>query len=436
MKVLQQRLYVIVLIGIVGVLVSACASPPLEVFLSPNPSFVTPKTQSQPTPQRQEPVYPQSSPTEQIIVQSDTRLGENRIVFQMSEALAEAQAHVHAGEARLQEQNPLEAIREFERARILIEEGVDPALQYVQQTAQIQGGMQILSDQRIQSIHNQRSEILGQINQAYDFRTMYGRQKELDQIDFLRESTKPTLQPVQVTQPQPSSRRIVEQRVEQQPASHGINWALLAQNIDPYINRFQQRHKEFHECLVRANQYFPTVTSILSTYGVPEDLAYVALIESGFQPSIESSSGDVGLWQLSRSIAQSYGLEVSSSRDERNDIQAATRVFAQYISYLHRKFGSWELAILGYEQGEQGLQNTLNRVGSYEIQAISQQSGRASEEREFLAKLAAAMTIARNPKAYGFNIDLPNISRQITVQVKKPTPAISVMTEPPVSTLY
>ncbi len=434
MKTLQQRLYLVVFIGTIVVIVSSCAPPPFEVFLSPNPDFEKSETQSEPVPQRQEPVYPVLSPAPDIFVWGDTLLGEDKIVSQLLETLAEAQAHVHAGEARLQEQNPLEAIREFERARILIEESVDPALQYIQQTARIQGGVNILSDQRIQSVQNRRLEMLSRINQAYDFQTLYTRQREVDRVNALRDQNKPVLQPVflsrEVNQPR-SSRLLLEQR----SVSLDIKLTLATEDINRYITRFQQRRGEFRECLIRANQYFPIVTPILSAHGVPEDLAYVALIESGFQPSVVASSGKAGLWQLPRSIALSYGLEVNSGKDERKDIEAATRAFARYISYLHRRFGSWDLAILGYEMGEQQLQNMVNQMGSYAIQDITQQLGRYPREREFLAKLAAVITIANNPRAYGFDVEIPNISGQMMTQTRNPS-VVPEMAELPGTTLY
>ena len=418
-------------------IVSSCAAPPLEVFLSPNPSFQEPGTQSESTPQRQEPVSPPISPapTRSIVVQSTTpRPHDDKIVAQVDEILAEAQAHVHAGEARLQEQNPLEAIREFEKARRLIEEDLEPTLQYIQQATRIQGGVNILSDQRIQSIQIQRMEMLARIEGAYDFQTLYLQQRDRDQIDALRSQNRPALQPVfldqRVSQPQLS--RLIE---KPRPVSSDMNLELFAEDTDRYIARFQQRHNDFRACLIRANQYFPIVTSILSSSGVPKDLAYVALIESGYQPSIVASSGEAGLWQFSRSLARSYGLEVSSQKDERKDIQASTRAFARYISRLKERFGSWELAILGYEMGEQSLQRMINRAGTYDLQGVKQSLGSSSRVQEFLAKLTAAMMIAKNPKAYGFDVSPSNASSQITVRTKKP--AVSPeMTELPGATLY
>jgi hypothetical protein len=436
MKILQTKLYVILFIGTLVLIVSACASPPLEVFLSPNPSFQESTSPSVAPQNREEPVYQPFSPTPVITVQRSTsRPAEDKIVLQLSETLGEAEAHVHAGEARLQEQNLLEAAQEFEQARTLIEEGVNPALQYIQQAAQTQGGVNILSEQRVQNIRTQRVELLSRINRAYDFQTMYAKQRESDRVRALREENKVMLRPVNI--PQTSSSRVfLEPRPKVQPFSGSLNLAQIvsSDDINRFIVRFQQRHNEFRACLERANQYFPTVTSILSAYGVPDVLAYVALIESGFQPSVESSSGKTGLWQLSRAVAQSYGLKVNSYNDERKAIEASTRTFAQYISNLYRKFGSWELAILGYEIGEQNLQNTISRVGSANLQDIQRYSGGYTREGELLSKLAAAITIANNPKAYGFDIELPNISGQITAQGNKSS--FSVMTEPPAATLY
>jgi membrane-bound lytic murein transglycosylase D len=131
---------------------------------------------------------------------------------------------------------------------------------------------------------------------------------------------------------------------------------------------------------VRANQYLPQVKAILTELGVPEDLAYIPLIESGYQPLVKSSSGQAGLWQLSPSIARSYGLIVTDVLDERLEVDASTRAFARHIFQLYRSTGSWDRAIASFSPAD-----------------------------NYLAQLTAGITIAKNPRAYGFSVDLPNI---------------------------
>ena len=174
---------------------------------------------------------------------------------------------------------------------------------------------------------------------------------------------------------------------------------------------------------------------MLAANGMPKDLAYLALLESGFQPAVTDPSGRAGLWQMSRSVAERYGLRISDQKDDRKDIEAATRAFARYMNDLHNRFGSWDLAILGYEMGEQRLQMVINQTGSYNIQAVRQQLGANSREGAFLAKFGAAILITKNPQAYGFDVALPNIaSHPAATQTRNP--AASLLTEPPSSTLY
>ncbi len=196
------------------------------------------------------------------------------------------------------------------------------------------------------------------------------------------------------------------------------------------------RAADFRSCLAQANQHFPQVTSILSQEGVPQELAYIALIESGYQPSARSSSGAAGLWQLSKSVARAYGLNTSSSSDERLSVTASTRAFARYIKDLQRRFGNWELAILGYHLGDNALRGAVNYVGSSDPQRIVAYS---SSARAYLSKFAASMMITNNPNAYGFDGALSNMSGQYVHHpsgVQYSENASVGMFEPPVVTLY
>lgn len=411
MKRIGKWIYTTSMIGMIVAIVLSCAPPPMRVFLSPNPEFETAPSQRGQLQQPQS-VMVQPAPSQSITTQQMFEPKTDRIVTQMLEALAEAQAHLHAGEARLQENNLLEGIREIELARRLIEEDFDPSLNYIQQLPKVQGGMSVLSDQRIQHIQTQRTELLARLNQAYDFQALYGKQQETDRINALRAQDTLVLKPLTIVQaPAPT--------LTQED-----------QEIDLYINLFQQRRTEFSAFLLRADQYFPIVTRILSSSGVPEELVFVALIESGFRSSL-SSQGRVGVWQLPRDVAQQYGLEVSSRKDERKDIEASTRAFAGYISSLYRRFGSWDLAVLAYDMGPQRLQQAINRAGTYQLQTVRKHLG---NEWALLAKLDAAKTIARNPQKYGFNTQLPNIAGPSVVQARKPVE--KVMMEPPAVLSY
>jgi soluble lytic murein transglycosylase-like protein len=422
---------------------------PFEVFLSPNPDFDAPDTQMQSyqvqpqtqsyqiQPQTRAIVQQPSVPTTQHMLIVPERPGQDMTVFtqQIDAALAEALAHTYAGEARLKENNIIEAVREFELARTIIENDVDPALQYIQQVPKVQGGASILSQQRIQAIETQRSDLLIRINRSYDFQALYEQQRQTDRVDALRAQNSPALQPVILNRQAPVTHPFtVRPSVYQLVPADPLNLMLSQEDITRYIHTFQQRRTTFQSYLLRANQYVPIVTSILSNYGVPQELAYVALIASGFQPTIKDSSGKVGLWQLSSSVAKRYGLDVNSKRDERKDVEASTRAFARYINDLYDRFGSWGLAIMAYEMGEQNLQRAINRAGSYDIYMVRRQVGTSSRAGTFLPKLAAAIEISRQPEEYGFTSS--SFYRSGTQQTHLKQSVATEMIEPPAATLY
>lgn len=435
------------LLGAVLFLASSCAPPSLEVFLSPNPSFEQPSA-SQAIYAQQQPVFTQPFTSASQFVTQPTvdqssavyasQSGDNRLVLQLNETMREAEALILSGEARLQEQNPLEAIREFERARLVLEQDVGPTLQYIEQQSTIQGGMGILSISEIQRLRSQQEILQARINQSYDFEALHKKQYVDEKVKTLRQMNSVKTQPVSVTGVPSSSRVLLQPRPisTMRPVASWFNVSWIpAEDIDRAIEQFQRRTKDFRNCLVRANQYFPQIASILRQEGVPQELAYIALIESGYQPSAHSSSGTAGLWQLSKSIARSYGLHISSSSDDRLSVAASTRAFARYVRDLHWRFGSWELAILGYHLGENALRKVVSYTGSADPQRIVEYS---SSARAYLSKFAASMIIANNPHAYGFDGPLFNMSSQYVHQtgVQYFENASAIMLEPPIGTLY
>ncbi len=380
--------------------------------MSPNPPFedyagTTSRVQQQTQPQTTIAV---AQPSAQAAV---TPSGQDvsYIIRQVDEAMAEATAHVYAGEARLQENNILEAIREFELARGLVERDIDPGMQYVQQIPKVQGDMNILSDQRLQSMQTQRRTILERITMSYDFQTLYQRQHNQDRVNSLREQSKPMFKPLVVESGpvvnsgtgSPGAQKVEIPNSDGYVIIEELPLVVPVQDVEWYIDKFQQHQSTFYSYLLRAQQYYPIVSSMLSSHGVPERLAYVGLVASGYQPSVkDAASGKVGLWQLSEDVAKRYGLQVDSKRDERKDIEASTTAFARYIRDLEQRFGSWDLAIMAYEMGEQELQRAINRAGVYDAEEVRLYVGKSSPEGAFLPKLAAAILIAEDPETYGF----------------------------------
>ncbi|WP_321309690.1 lytic transglycosylase domain-containing protein [Marinifilum fragile] len=169
--------------------------------------------------------------------------------------------------------------------------------------------------------------------------------------------------------------------------------------------------------LKRANRYFPIVEPILREQGVPEDFKYLALIESGFVPTIKSPAGAVGVWQFMSGTAKDYGLEISAEVDERYNIEKATVAACKYLKDSYKKYGSWTLVAASYNAGRRFVdkQLKLQDAGDYYDLLLGEETGR------YVFRILAIKMIMENPTAYGFKYresDLyPEIpTRKITIK--------------------
>ena len=110
---------------------------------------------------------------------------------------------------------------------------------------------------------------------------------------------------------------------------------------------------------------------VLREQGLPEDLIWVSLVESGFDPAIRSPAGAAGLWQLMPDGARIYGLVVDRWIDERLDPERSTDAAARYLADLHRRFGAWELALAAYNMGYGGLLAAIRKYNTNDYWELS-----------------------------------------------------------------
>ena len=173
-----------------------------------------------------------------------------------------------------------------------------------------------------------------------------------------------------------------------------------------FINQFSKSGRnDLERALARSGKYITMIAQVLHEEGVPEELAYLALIESGFVIHSSSSSGAVGLWQFVPSTARRYGLKIDSWVDERRDPLKSTRAAAAYLKDLHNYFGRWYLAIAAYNAGQGAIEKALQVSGAKDFWTLSTKAKLREETRNFVPKFVAASLIANDPQKYGF-IDL------------------------------
>jgi membrane-bound lytic murein transglycosylase D len=170
-----------------------------------------------------------------------------------------------------------------------------------------------------------------------------------------------------------------------------------------FINQFSKSGKnDLEKALARSGKYMPIIAQVLHEEGVPEELAYLALIESGFVTHSSSSSGAVGLWQFVAGTARRYGLKIDSWVDERRDPVKSTRAAAAYLKDLHNYFGRWYLAIAAYNAGQGAIDKAIQTSGANDFWTLSTKARLNDETRNFVPKFVAASLIASDPQKYGF----------------------------------
>lgn len=153
--------------------------------------------------------------------------------------------------------------------------------------------------------------------------------------------------------------------------------------------------------LKRSSRYFPYIEKVLAQNNMPEDLKYIAVIESAMLSHAGSSKGAVGYWQFIKSTGRNYGLTVDRNIDERRNFFASTRAAATYLKELHELFGSWTLAAAAYNMGEDRLQKEkTSQVAEnyYELYL-------PLETQRYIFKILAAKLIFSDPARYGFYLD-------------------------------
>lgn len=153
--------------------------------------------------------------------------------------------------------------------------------------------------------------------------------------------------------------------------------------------------------LMRAGRYFPHIEKILVQEGLPLDLKYVPVIESGLRPHAGSSRGAVGYWQFLKATGQKYGLRIDDQVDERRNIFKSTLAACQYLKKLNTEFESFLLALSAYNMGEFGLHGEIDFQENKDYFSLYL----PLETQQYVFKLIAAKMILEDPEKYGFFVN-------------------------------
>ena len=195
---------------------------------------------------------------------------------------------------------------------------------------------------------------------------------------------------------------IFEQFPDVVPETENEIPVVLNERVMHYMVYFQNKgRRSFSIWLERSGRFIPLMSTILAERGMPTDLVYLAMIESGFNVKAESHAAAVGPWQFIKPTAIRYGLRVDAWVDERRDPKKSTKAAADYLSDLYAMFQSWELAAAGYNCGEDRVQAAIDKYQINDFWQISEYT-LPTETKNYVPKLMAALIIAKNPEKYGF----------------------------------
>jgi membrane-bound lytic murein transglycosylase D len=171
-----------------------------------------------------------------------------------------------------------------------------------------------------------------------------------------------------------------------------------------WVDYFTGRgRKHFQRYAERAGRYAPVLSKILNDQGLPRDLIYLSMAESGFQNAARSWAKAVGPWQFMPYTGKSYGLEVGFYLDERRDPLKATVAASEYLRFLNNKFGSWELGMAGYNAGEGKIGRAIRRYKTKNFWKIRKGRYLKAETKNYVPKIMALAIIGKNLSKFGFN---------------------------------
>ncbi len=184
-----------------------------------------------------------------------------------------------------------------------------------------------------------------------------------------------------------------------------------------YFTNSKSGHATLVHSLERAGKYRAMIQKVLAEENVPQDLIYLAVAESGFQPqALNPHSGAGGMWQFMP--FSGYGLVRNGWVDERFDPEKSSRAYARYIKSLHDQFGDWYLAMAAYDWGPGYVQRAVERTGYADYWELYRRNVLPQETKNYVPGIIAAIIMAKNPQKYGLadvTPDPPVVSDTVTV---------------------
>lgn len=170
-----------------------------------------------------------------------------------------------------------------------------------------------------------------------------------------------------------------------------------------FFTKTDRGRSMFENWLKRSGRYQEMIQDELRARRLPEDLIWVAMIESGFDATAKSPAGAVGLWQFMPATGAVYGLKQNKFVDQRKNPKLATQAAAHHLRDLYMRFGQWDLALAAYNMGYEQLLDRMDRVGTTDFNELVRAGVMPSETSKYVPKIVAAAIVANNLERFGFD---------------------------------
>jgi membrane-bound lytic murein transglycosylase D len=209
---------------------------------------------------------------------------------------------------------------------------------------------------------------------------------------------------------------------------------IMDSRTQTWINYFTGRgRRHMKRYLERSGRYLPYMKDVFRERGMPEELAYLQFVESGFSSHAYSHAAAVGYWQFIRGTGKRYNLKIDRYVDERRDPVLSTQAAASYFHSLYSLFGDWFLSMAAYNWGENRVKRAVMRYKTRDYYELLRRRKMPRETRNYVPKLMAAIAIAKNPAKYGFTdiqyqekIDFDEIQVSKSISLHKLAKTINV----------
>lgn len=181
------------------------------------------------------------------------------------------------------------------------------------------------------------------------------------------------------------------------------------ERLDRELNSFTYFHSTTMLLIKKANRFFPIIEPILKKNGIPDDMKYMAVIESSMNPRAVSPARAAGLWQLMSATGRELGLEVTSQVDERYHIEKSTVAACKYLKDAYRKYNSWSAAAMSYNGGQGRISRELNKQQATEALDL----WLVEETTRYFYRMLAIKLVFESPQQYGFVIKPEHLYKPI-----------------------